>query len=137
MSFYECTYIARQDLSSAQVEAITDKVVELVKESGGTVHGSEYWGLRQLAYRIRKNRKGHYTMLKLEIDGKFVSELERRMRINEDILRYLTVRVDELDEAPSPMMKRRGREDRGNRSFNNEAKEQNQDNDNASEQGEN
>src|SRR5487761_1818806 len=104
MPFYENIFIARQDVSSAQVDALTDTFANLVTEHGGKVTKREYWGLRNLAYRIKKNRKGHYVLLNLDAPPAAVNELERNMRINEDVLRYLTVRVDALEEGPSAVM---------------------------------
>ncbi|HLI21306.1 MAG TPA: 30S ribosomal protein S6 [Stellaceae bacterium] len=112
MPFYENVFIARQDISTAQVEALTDTLANLVAENGGKVEKREYWGLRNLAYRIKKNRKGHYVLFNLEAPPAAVSELERNMRINEDILRYLTIRVDELEAGPSAMMQSRNRDER-------------------------
>jgi small subunit ribosomal protein S6 len=99
MSFYETVFIARQDISSAQAEALADTLAQIAQEHEGKVVGREYWGLRNLAYRIKKNRKGHYVMLNIEGTGATVAELERTMRINEDVLRYLTVRVEAPVEA--------------------------------------
>jgi len=119
MSFYETVFIARQDISSAQAEALADTLAQVAQEHEGKVIGREYWGLRNLAYRIKKNRKGHYIMLNVEGTGATVAELERTMRINEDVLRYLTVRVEALVEAgQSVMMQARARgeeRDRGRR----------------------
>ncbi len=109
MPFYENVFIARQDISAAQVEALADAFTTLVTEQGGQVAKREYWGLRNIAYRIKKNRKGHYVMLNLDAPPKAVNELERNMRINEDVIRYLTVRVDALEEGPSAVMQSRGR----------------------------
>ena len=109
MPFYENVFIARQDVSSAQVETLTDTLANLVTEHGGKVTKREYWGLRNLSYRIKKNRKGHYILLNLDAPPAAVNELERNMRINEDVLRYLTVRVDALEEGPSAMMQARSR----------------------------
>ena len=120
MPFYENVFIARQDISAAQVEALADRFTALVAEHGGQVTKREYWGLRNIAYRIKKNRKGHYMLFNLDAPPAAVSELERTMRINEDVLRYLTVRVDELEAGPSAVMQSRGRgeerdRDRGRR----------------------
>jgi small subunit ribosomal protein S6 len=117
MPFYENVFIARQDISTAQVEALTDIFANLVAENGGKIEKREYWGLRNLAYRIKKNRKGHYVLFNLEAPPAAVNELERNMRINEDVLRYLTVRVEELEAGPSAMMQSRNRDerDRGDR----------------------
>ena len=109
MPLYESVFIARQDISAAQVEALADAFTTLVTEQGGQVAKREYWGLRNIAYRIKKNRKGHYVMLNLDAPPKAVNELERNMRINEDVIRYLTVRVDALEEGPSAVMQSRGR----------------------------
>jgi small subunit ribosomal protein S6 len=112
MPFYENLFIARQDISTAQVEALTDTFANLVAEQGGKVEKREYWGLRNLAYRIKKNRKGHYVLFNLDAPPAAVSELERNMRINEDVLRHLTVRVEELEAGPSAMLQNRGRDER-------------------------
>ena len=109
MAFYETVFIARQDISNAQVEALADGFAQVIQDHGGQVSKREYWGLRNLSYRIKKNRKGHYVMLNIEAGGPAVSEMERTMRINEDVLRYLTVRVDALEEGPSAMMQARAR----------------------------
>ncbi|GEP53779.1 30S ribosomal protein S6 [Reyranella soli] len=104
MALYENVFIARQDVPTTQVEALTTQFSELVTGLGGTVSKKEYWGLRSLTYRIKKNRKGHYTLLNLDAPPAAIKELERTMSINEDIIRFLTVRVDELEEAPSAIM---------------------------------
>jgi small subunit ribosomal protein S6 len=106
MALYENVFIARQDVPVTQVEALTTQYAELVTSLGGTVSKKEYWGLRSLTYRIKKNRKGHYTLLNIDGPPAAVKELERTMSINEDIIRYLTVRVDELEEGPSAIMLR-------------------------------
>jgi small subunit ribosomal protein S6 len=115
--FYENVFIARQDISTTQVETLTETFADLVAENGGKIEKREYWGLRNLAYRIKKNRKGHYVLFNLEAPPAAVNELERNMRINEDVLRYLTVRVEELEAGPSAMMRRAERDerDRGDR----------------------
>jgi small subunit ribosomal protein S6 len=116
MPFYETVFIARQDIATAQVDALADQFAQIVSDQGGQVTKREYWGLRNLAYRMRKNRKGHYVMFNLDAPPAAVSELERNMRINEDVLRYLTVRVDALEEGPSAVMQARARgEDRERR----------------------
>lgn len=106
MALYENVFIARQDVPANQVEALTNQFAELVTGLGGTVSKKEYWGLRSLTYSIKKNRKGHYTLLNLDAPPAAVKELERTMSINEDIIRFLTVRVDELEEGPSAIMQR-------------------------------
>src|SRR5262245_19191380 len=111
MPLYENVFIARQDVSGAQVDALADSFTQLVADNGGEVRKREYWGLRNLAYRMRKNRKGHYVLLNLSAPPAAVTELERTMRINEDVIRYLTIRVDELEEGPSVVMQSRGSRD--------------------------
>jgi small subunit ribosomal protein S6 len=112
MPFYENVFIARQDISTAQVEALADTFASLIAEQGGKVEKREYWGLRNLAYRVKKNRKGHYMLFNIDCPPAAVSELERNMRINEDVLRYLTIKVEALEAGPSAMLQNRGREDR-------------------------
>jgi len=111
MPLYECVLIARQDVPSSQVETLTGQFGEVVTELGGKVAKTEYWGLRTLAYRIKKNRKGHYALLNLDAPHEAVAEMERRMRLNEDVLRHMVVRVDELEEGPSAMMQNRSSRD--------------------------
>jgi len=106
LALYENVFIARQDVPATQVEALTTQFTELVTNLGGTVPKKEYWGLRSLTFRIKKNRKGHYTLLNIDAPPAAVKELERTMSINEDIIRYLTVRVDELEEGPSAVVLR-------------------------------
>ncbi len=109
MAFYESVFIARQDISSAQVEGLADAFAQIIQDNGGKVTKREYWGLRNLSYRIKKNRKGHYVLFNLDAPPAAVNELERNMRINEDVIRYLTVRVEALEEGPSVIMQNRGR----------------------------
>ena len=106
MALYENVFIARQDVPQTQVETLTKQFTDLVAAQGGTVSKNEYWGLRSLTFRIKKNRKGHYTLLNIDAPSAAVKELERTMSINEDIIRYLTVRVDKLEEGPSAVMQR-------------------------------
>src|ERR1700731_2433706 len=116
MPLYENVFIARQDISGAQVDALADTFTQLVADNGGEVRKREYWGLRNLMYRMRKNRKGHYMLMNLSAPPAAVAELERTMRINEDVIRYLTIRVDELEDGPSVVMQSRGsRDDRQRR----------------------
>src|ERR1700756_351446 len=116
MPLYENVFIARQDISGAQVDALADTFTQLIADNGGEIKKREYWGLRNLAYRMRKNRKGHYVLLNLSAPSAAVAELERTMRINEDVIRYLTIRVDALEEGPSVVMQSRGgRDDRQRR----------------------
>ena len=104
MAIYECVYIARQELTAAQAEQLSKDLTNIVSSNSGEIKRQEYWGLRNLAYKIRKNRKGHYTMFHIEAPAGTIEELERNMRLNEDILRYLTVKIDKLPEGPSVMM---------------------------------
>ena len=116
MPLYENVFIARQDISGAQVDQLADSFTQLIAEQGGQVKKREYWGLRNLAYRMNKNRKGHYILFNIEAPPAAIAELERTMRINEDVLRYLTLRIEKVDEGPSPIMQSRGsREDRPRR----------------------
>ncbi|MDX2234349.1 MAG: 30S ribosomal protein S6 [Hyphomonadaceae bacterium] len=112
MPLYEHVLIARQDISPQQVDALVEDVTRQIQDAGGKVGKSEYWGLRNLAYRVRKNRKGHYCLLNIDAPAPVVHELERRQRINEDVLRFLTIRVDEFDEEPSPVLARRDRDEK-------------------------
>jgi len=116
MPLYENVFIARQDISGAQVDALADQFTQLIADHGGEVKKRENWGLRNLAYRMNKNRKGHYVLFNVDAPAAAIAELEPTMRINEDVLRYLTIRVDALEEGPSPVMLNRGsREDRPRR----------------------
>jgi small subunit ribosomal protein S6 len=104
MPLYESTFITRQDLSRQDITKVTDSFTSIIEQGGGKIVKNEYWGLRTLAYRIRKNRKGHYTMLAIDAPVAAVKEMERNMGINEDIIRSLTVRVETIEEGPSAMM---------------------------------
>ena len=116
MALYEHIFLARQDVSAQQVEELTTALTEILTNNGGKVTKNEYWGVKTLSYRIRKNRKAHYSLLNIDAPHTAVAEMERQMRINEDILRFLTIRVDELEEGPSAMMQKRDRDDdRGDR----------------------
>ena len=116
MSFYECVFIARPDISTQQVEGLTEQFSNILSENGGKAVNTEYWGLRNLAYRIKKNRKGHYVMMNLDTPSDALLEMERNMRLNEDLIRILTVRVEKLEEGPSIVMQSRNtRDDRGGR----------------------
>ena len=109
MPLYESTFIARPDISSQQVDGLAEQFREILTESGGEVAKTEYWGLRSLAYRIKKNRKGHYYFMNIDAPPEAIAAMERTMRINEDVIRYLTVRVDEHDPNPAPLTQSRGR----------------------------
>ncbi len=110
MALYEHVVISRQDISPQQAEALNDTMKALIEAGGGTVGKIEYWGLRNLTYRIKKNRKGHYSLLAIDAPADAVKEMERQLSINEDVLRYLTVRVEELDLELSPILARRDRD---------------------------
>ena len=116
MPLYENIFIARQDATAAQVEALTETFSGIIAEQGGKVTKKEYWGLRNLSYRIRKNRMGHYSLLAIDAPAEAVREMERQLSINEDVLRYMTVKVEELDLELSPILARKERErERGDR----------------------
>jgi small subunit ribosomal protein S6 len=121
MPFYENVFISRQDISATQVEALTEQFATIVKDHGGEVTKREYWGLRNLAFRIKKNRKGHYVLMNISAPASAVAEMERNIRINEDVLRHMTIRVEALEEGPSMMLQRRdereGREGRRSRDY--------------------
>ena len=109
MPLYESTFIARPDVSSQQVDGLAEQFREILTEAGGEVAKTEYWGLRGLAYRIKKNRKGHYYFMNIDAPPEAIAAMERTMRINEDVIRYLTVRVDQHDPNPAPLTQSRGR----------------------------
>lgn len=111
MPLYESVYIARPDISPAQVEALTADWTKILEDNGGKVTKDEYWGLKSLAYRIKKNRKGHYSLMNIDASPAALTELERNMRLSEDVLRYISIRVDEHEEGPSVMMQNRGSRD--------------------------
>ena len=115
MPLYEHVYLARQDLSQQQVDDLTAQYKGIIEQLGGKVAKAEYWGVKSLTYRIRKNRKAHFTLLNLNAPSPAINEIERLERLNEDVLRYLTIRVDEHEEGPSAMMRKsdRDRDDRG------------------------
>ena len=115
MPLYEHVFIARQDISPAQVECLTETLAKIVTDNGGKIAKSEYWGLRNLQYKINKNRKGHYSLFNIDGPAVAVQELERQEKINEDILRALTLRVEEHDEEPSPVLSRRDRPEKPRR----------------------
>jgi len=113
--YYESVYIARPDITPAQVEALTESMSAIISDGGGKVAQTEYWGLKSLAYRIKKNRKGHYTMMTLDAPALAVKEFERNLRLNEDVLRLMTIRVEELKDEPSIMMKNKNSRDERSR----------------------
>ena len=109
MPLYESVVVARQDISAAQVDTLADELTKIIEENGGSVAKREHWGLRSLTYRIKKNRKGHYMLFNVDAPAAALSEFERRMRLNEDILRYLSIRVDEHEEGQSSILTNKGR----------------------------
>jgi small subunit ribosomal protein S6 len=118
MSLYENIFLVRPDVSSAQVETLAQEFTSVIENGGGSVPKTEHWGLRNLAYRIKKNRKAHYVLFNIDAPHEAVHEMERQMGLNEDVMRVLTIRVDELNEEPSAVMQsktarddRRGRRD--------------------------
>ena len=115
MPLYEHIFMARQDVTSQQVEAMVDQYKGVIEQNGGSVDKTEMWGVKSLAYRIKKNRKAHFTMFNLNAPAPAVAEMERQMRISEDILRFLTIRVDALETEPSVMMQKRDRDERKDR----------------------
>jgi small subunit ribosomal protein S6 len=112
MPLYESVFIARQDLTPAQVETLSGTVAELITKEGGKVTKTEQWGLKTLAYRIKKNKKGHYVLMNIDSPAAAIAEMERTIRINEDVLRYLTIRMDQLEEEPSVMLRKRDEDSR-------------------------
>ena len=120
MPLYEHVFLARQDLAQAQVDALAENATKIITDNGGKVVKTETWGLRSIAYRIAKNRKAHYVMLDIDAPAAALAELERQTGINEDIIRFMTIRVDAHEQGPSAMMRRQerdrdGRGDRGDR----------------------
>jgi small subunit ribosomal protein S6 len=110
MALYEHVFLARQDLAQAQVDALAEAATKIVTDGQGKVTKTETWGLRSLAYRIAKNRKAHYVMLEIDAPGPVVAELERQTQINEDVIRFMTVRIDEAEAGPSVMMRKQERD---------------------------
>jgi small subunit ribosomal protein S6 len=117
MPLYEHVFLARQDASAQQVEDLTKQFQGVIEGLGGKVTKNEYWGVKSLSFRIRKNRKAHFTFLNVDAPPAAISEIERQERLNEDVLRFMTVRVDELEEGPSIMMRKADRDERGERGF--------------------
>ena len=120
MPLYEHVFLARQDLAQAQVDALAENATKIIEDNGGKIAKTETWGLRSLAYRIQKNRKAHYVSLDFDAPPPVVAELERQTQINEDVIRYLTIKVDAHEQGPSAMMRRGDKErdrrpDRGDR----------------------
>ena len=110
MPLYETVLIARNDVTQQQVEGVADTIAALLEGDGGAIQKREYWGLRSLAYRIKKNRKGHYMLLGLNAPPASITEMERQLSLNEDVLRFMTLRVDEISEEPSAILTRKSDE---------------------------
>jgi small subunit ribosomal protein S6 len=117
MPLYEHVYLARQDLSPQQIEELTTQFKGVIEQNGGKIAKEEYWGVKSLSYRIKKNRKAHMTLFNIDAPPAAINEIERQERLNEDVLRYLTIRVEGHEEGPSAMMRKadRDREERGER----------------------
>jgi small subunit ribosomal protein S6 len=115
MPLYEHVYLARQDISTQQLDALTDQFKNVITSNGGSVAKAEYWGVKSLAYRIKKNRKAHFSLMNIDAPPAAITEVERQMGINEDVLRFMTIRVEAHEEGPSAMMRKRDDDDRGDR----------------------
>ena len=118
MALYEHVFLARQDVTAQQVETLTEQLKSIITAGGGKIAKAEYWGIKSLAYRVKKNRRAHFSLLNIDAPAAAVAEMERQMRINEDVIRLLTVRVEEHEEGPSAMLRKRedsDRDDRGER----------------------
>ena len=115
MAFYEHIFIARQDIQPQQVEAITNDLTKIIVDNGGNVTKTEQWGLRTLAYRIKKYKKGHYVLMNIDGSADTVAELERIERLNEDVIRFMTIRVEELEEGDSVVLRSKDRDSRPSR----------------------
>lgn len=120
MALYETVFIARQELSAAQVEALAANLTEIITQGKGEITKTEFWGLRTLAYSIKKNRKGHYVLFNIDSPAPTVKEMERQIGLNEDILRHLTLKLDALDNEPSPLMQSKHSRDSRYESFGND-----------------
>ena len=118
MALYEHVFLARQDVTAQQVDSLTEQLKSVIQAGGGSVPKAEYWGVKSLAYRVKKNRRAHFTLLNIDAPPAAIAEMERQMRINEDVIRLLTVRVDKLEEGQSAMLRKRDdsdRDDKGER----------------------
>ena len=115
MPLYEHVFLARQDMSGQQVEGLVDHFKGVIEQNGGSIGKVEAWGLKSIAYRVRKNRKAHYTLMNIDAPAPAIAEMERQMGINEDVLRFMTIRVEEHETEPSAMMQKRDRSEREER----------------------
>ena len=112
MALYEHVFIARQDISSQQVEGLADMISAVLEENGGKINKQEYWGIKSLAYRVKKNRKGHYSLLNIDADYGAIAEMERRISLNDDIIRFMTLRVTEHETEESVQLRNKNRDER-------------------------
>lgn len=112
MALYEHIFMARQDVSSQQVDALVEQFQGVLEAHGGSVGKIENWGLKTLPYRVNKNRKAHYALMNVDAPAEAIAEMERQMRLHEDVLRYMTIRVEEHEEGPSAMLRKSDRDDR-------------------------
>jgi small subunit ribosomal protein S6 len=115
MALYEHIYLARQDISAQQVETLTEQMKTVIESFGGKIEKVEYWGVKSLAYRIKKNRKAHFSLLNIDAPAAALTEMERQISINEDVIRFITIRVEALEQGQSVMMRKRDDDDRGDR----------------------
>ena len=115
MSFYEHVFLARQDVSGQRVDELVEQFKGVIDAGGGSIGKTEYWGLKSLPFRIKKNRKAHYSLMNIDAPHEAVAEMERQMGLNEDVIRFITVRVDELEEDPSVQMQKKERDERRRR----------------------
>jgi small subunit ribosomal protein S6 len=137
MPLYEHVYLARQDITGQQVEELTSQYQGVIEQLGGKVTKTEYWGVKSLSYRLRKNRKAHFTLLNIDAPPAAIAELERQERLSEDVLRYITIRVEAHEEGPSAMMRKSDRDDRrGDRRRDRDDRRPREDSDNAGVEGE-
>ena len=121
MPYYETVFIARQELTEPQVKELTEGFEKIIKDGDGKIHKTEHWGLRTLAYRINKARKGHYVLIESDTPAPALLEMERQMRLSDDVMRYMSIRQEELSDGPSPMADKGGRDDDENNSSKKEA----------------
>lgn len=115
MPLYEHVFLTRQDISAQQVEGLTQEFRQIIEGRGGSIGKTEYWGVKGLAFRIKKNRKAHFSLLNIDAPPDAIAELERQERLSPDIIRFLTIKVDEHEQGPSPMMRRADRDEREGR----------------------
>ena len=115
MSYYEHVFLARQDVSGQRVDELVEQFKGVIDAGGGSIGKTEYWGLKSLPFRIKKNRKAHYSLMNIDAPHETVAEMERQMGLNEDVIRFITIRVDELEEDPSVQMQKKERDERRRR----------------------